>query len=72
MTDSIMSYIAKRMRPYYRYPEKYPKTQHGTGDVLKVNFPSADGAFDPPLFYPTELWTGGSRWGFADLKNAFL
>jgi hypothetical protein len=70
--DKVKLYL-KKLQASQLYPQKYPIIQHESigEDIFKVNFPQAETAFDPPLFYPTETWTGGSRWGFMDLKIAF-
>ena len=56
-----------------RSPDRYKdKLKYLSGSQrLRVNFPQAETDFDPPLFYPTENWKGGSRWGYLDLKSAF-
>jgi hypothetical protein len=56
-----------------RCPDRYQDTQKylSGSKRLRINFPQAEKDFDPPLFYPTEKWKGGSRWGYLDLKSAF-
>jgi len=53
----------------YTYPE--PAGQEIPSDREYVLFPQADTDFDPPLFFPTEIWKGGSQSGYRNLKNAF-
>ena len=67
----VKAYL-KKFQVSQLYPQKYPIIQHESigEDIFKVNFPQAKTDFKPPLFYPTEVWTG-SRWGMMELKNAF-
>ncbi|MCD6569584.1 MAG: hypothetical protein J7L53_02655 [Deltaproteobacteria bacterium] len=51
--------------------EKYTYPNASIPNRTTVLFPQADTDFNPPLFFPTENWKGGSRSGFRHLKNAF-
>jgi hypothetical protein len=53
----------------YAYP--MPMPEHSEGQHWSISFPLADDQFHPPLFWPTEIWKGGSRSGFRHLKNAY-
>ncbi len=50
----------------YLHPNE--KKLRNSGQI-KINIPQALTDFDPPLFYPTEKWKGGSRIGFMHIKN---
>ena len=74
----MLKRVMRRLKRFHarkppRYQDKCQDTQKYLSDSkrLRVNFPQAETDFDPPLFYPTEKWKEGSRWGYLDLKSAF-